>query len=87
MEGMLWSIVDLLNVVSLDNFKLYWTDPEYAYKRVNFFAALQDLLLMLIIYWCIKAMYPDKKPSNIDNFLERNLVTVLNNSAQDVNPW
>jgi hypothetical protein len=86
MEGIVWSTIDLLNMFKPENFKKYWLNPEYAYKRANMLAGLQDLLMLMLIQWLIRAMYPDGKPNNVDNFFERNIMVALNNSGQDMNP-
>jgi hypothetical protein len=65
MEGIMWSIFYLLSITQdvRKNFKKYWSGPEFAYKRANLLAGLQDLLGLLLIQWLIRAMYPDEKPS------------------------
>lgn len=85
MEGMVWSMFDLFNIFD-KNFKDYWSDEEYAYKRANLAIAGQEILLMLLLFWLISAMYPDEKPSDIDSFFERNAIIALNNSRQDLHP-
>jgi hypothetical protein len=86
MEGIVWSVFDLISLWDPKNVKKYWFNPEYAYKRANMLAGLQDLLGLLLIQWLIRAMYPDESPRQIDSFFERNFMIALNNSAQDMDP-
>lgn len=87
MEGMLWSFLDLINIFQPQNLKEYWLAPEYSYKRANFLIALQEIGLLIFILWLFRTMFgEDNEVRNIDNFFERNALTILKNSSNDLNP-
>jgi hypothetical protein len=88
MEGIFWSLIDLVNVLRFDNFKKAWNDPV---KIRNLVIAMNDAFFIMFIAWLLGGLFGTPTKGKHDfrtedtSWIDRNMSLVFMRAAGDVN--